>query len=305
MHTNVRNSIEKINLEHLLLENLNLKDHTSIHCGGNAQYAAYPTDFEELRMLLTFAQEQNLEITILGGGTNTLISDQGIAGLTIITTHLARRHVQGEMYCVRGGCPLDKAISQAIDDGLGGLELLGGIPGTVGGAVYGNSGAYDVQISDLLYYVDYMTFDGKLHRMQTHLDDFSYRRSPFTGRKDIIIYEAGFRLRPTTQTSEVRTRKDEVKQIRKQKGLYDYPSLGSIFKNPPNNKAAALIESCDLKSASVGGASINPSHANIIVNTEGKATSSDVKALIDLIKQTVQDKTQITLEEEIKYIGRW
>ncbi|MGH0053510.1 MAG: UDP-N-acetylmuramate dehydrogenase [Sphaerochaetaceae bacterium] len=305
MHTNVRNSIEKINLDHLLIANLELGPHSSIKCGGNAQWGAYPTDFEELRALISYAREHDIPLSILGGATNTLISDNGVEGLVILTNHLARRHVQGEMFCVRSGCPLDKAISQAIEDGLSGLELLGGIPGTVGGAIYGNSGANGVHIGDLLYYVDYITFDGKLHRMQTHLDEFSYRRSPFTGRKDLIIYEAGFRLRPTTQTSEVRKRKDGVKKQRKQKGLYEYPSLGSIFKNPEGKKAAALIDACGLKGYAIGGASISLSHANIIVNTEGKATSEQVRSLVEYIRETVQRETHITLEEEIHYLGRW
>ncbi|MGE4453487.1 MAG: UDP-N-acetylmuramate dehydrogenase [Sphaerochaeta sp.] len=305
MPTNVRNRVEKINLDHLLMENLDLSTHSSIKCGGSAQFAAYPTNFEELRLLLTYAREHSLPLTVLGGATNTLISDTGIEGLVILTNHLARRHVQGEMFCVRCGCPLDKAISQAIEDGLEGLEMLGGIPGTIGGAIYGNSGANGVQIGDLLYYVDYMTLDGKLHRMQTHLDEFSYRHSPFTGRNDLIIYEAGFRLRPTTQTSEVRKRKDAVKKIRKQKGMYDYPSLGSVFKNPEGEKAAKLIDSCGLKGHTVGGASVSSTHANIIVNRDGNATSEDVRVLIEYIRMTVQKRTSITLQEEIHYVGRW
>ncbi len=305
MPTNVRNHVEKINLDHLLIENLELATHSSIKCGGSAELAAYPTNFEELRILLAYAREQGIPLTVLGSATNTLISDKGIEGLVILTNHLARRHVQGEMFCVRCGCPLDKAISQAIEDGLEGLEMLGGIPGTIGGAIYGNSGANGVQIGDLLYYVDYMTLDGKLHRMQTHLDEFSYRHSPFSGRSDLIIYEAGFRLKPTTQTSEARKRKDAVKKLRKQKGLYDYPSLGSVFKNPQGEKAAKLIDSCGLKGHTVGGASVSLTHANIIVNREGNATSEDVRALIEYIRTTVQKETSITLLEEIHYVGRW
>ncbi len=305
MPTNVRNSIEKINLDYLLIQNLELGSHSSIQCGGNAQWAAYPTNFEELRILITYAKNNDLPLSILGGATNTLISDKGVEGLVVLTNHLARRHVQGEMFCVRSGCPLDKAISQAIEDGLEGLEMLGGIPGTIGGAIYGNSGANGVQIGDLLYYVDYMTLDGKLHRLQAHPDEFSYRHSPFTDRDDLIIYEAGFRLKPTTQTSEVRKRKDTVKKHRKQKGLYDYPSLGSIFKNPEGKKAAALIEACSLKGHTIGGASISPRHANIIINKDGKATSEEVRALIEYSKTTVQNEMHITLQEEIHYLGSW
>ncbi|MGE4584155.1 MAG: UDP-N-acetylmuramate dehydrogenase [Sphaerochaeta sp.] len=305
MPTNVRNSDEKINLDQLLIRHLDLSTHSGIRTGGKADLAAYPSNFEELRALLAFATEQNLPVTVLGGGTNSLISDDGIAGLTILCSHLTRRHVQGEMFCVRCGLALDKAIDLAIEDGLSGLELLGGIPGTVGGAIRGNSGANKVQIADVLYYVDYMTFDGKLHRMQTHLDEFTYRHSPFSDRDDVIIYEAGFRLLPTLQTSEARKRKDGAKKERKKSGQYDNPSIGCIFKNPQGQHAGSLIDSLNLKGYTVGGAQVSNRHANMIINSNGKATSTDVKLLIDYIKAQVFAHTKISLEEEIRYLGRW
>jgi len=305
MPINVRNSHEKINLEELLVPNLSLSLHSSINTGGKADMAAYPTDFEELRALLAYANSHSMPITVLGGMTNSLISDQGIEGLTILTTHLGRRHVQGEMFCVRTGLALDKAIDYALEAGLSGLELLGGIPGSVGGAIYGNAGAYGMAIGTLLYYVDYMTFDGKLHRKQTHCDEFSYRCSPFTGRKDIIIYEAGFRLNPTLHTSEARKQKDEIKHTRKEKGHYENPSLGSIFANPPGDNAGKLLEECDLKGKSIGGAMISNRHCNVIINSNGKATSSDVYALLSLMQNEVLKKTGVKLRPEIQFIGRW
>ena len=305
MHTNVRNSDEKINLDHLLVEQVELAAHSGIHTGGKADLAAYPSDFEELRALLDHARKYSIPITILGGATNSLISDDGIEGLTIITSHLRRRHVQGEMFCVRSGLLLDRAIDLAIEDGLGGLELLGGLPGTVGGAIAGNSGAHGMHISDVLYYVDYMTFDGKLHRKQIHRDDFSYRNTPFSNRKDIIIYEAGFRLTPITQTSEARKRKDEVKAKRKQNGQYEHPSIGCIFKNPEGMHAGQLIDECGLKGLGIGGAKVSSRHANFIINPNKQATSTDVRALIEHVRQEVFEKHHVRLEEEIHYVGRW
>ncbi len=305
MSTNVRNSHEKINLDELLVSNLCLDNHSSISTGGNADLAAYPTDFIELRALLGYANRHNLPVTILGGMSNSLISDQGIEGLTILTSHLTRQHVQGQMFCVRSGLGLDRAIDIALEAGLSGLELLGGIPGSVGGAIHGNAGANNMAIGDLLYYVDYMSFDGKLHRKQVHADEFSYRRSPFTGRKDIIIYEAGFRLNPTMHTSEAKKQKDEVKHKRKESGLYEYPSLGSIFANPAGAYAGELLERCDLKEASIGGAAISARHCNRIINVEGKATSTDVLALLTLMQDEVLKRTGIHLHPEIQLIGRW
>ncbi|HKL58812.1 MAG TPA: UDP-N-acetylmuramate dehydrogenase [Sphaerochaeta sp.] len=305
MPINVRNSHEKINLEELLVSNLSLAQYSSINTGGKADLAAYPTDFEELRSLLSYAESLAMPITVLGGMSNSLISDQGIEGLTIMTTHLARRHVQGEMFCVRSGLALDRAIDFALEAGLSGLELLGGIPGSVGGAIYGNAGANGMDIGTLLYYVDYMTFDGKLHRKQTHCDEFSYRCSPFSGRKDIIIYEAGFRLNPTLHTSEAKKQKEEVKRKRKAKGHHENPSLGSIFANPPGEYAGKLLEGCNLIGTSVGGAKISNWHNNCIVNSNGKATSRDVYELLSLMQEAVLNKTGITLRAEIQLIGRW
>lgn len=305
MHTNVRNSIEKINLAQLLTEQVELSMHSQIRCGGKADLCAYPSDFEELRLLLDYAQANNLPVTVLGGASNSLISDDGIEGLTIVTTHLTRRHVQGEMFCVRGGMLLDRAIDLAIEDGLGGLELLGGVPGTVGGAIVGNSGANGVHIADLLYYVDYMTLDGNIHRMPVHRDEFAYRNTPFSHRKDIIIYEAGFRLKPITQTSEARKIKEEVKAKRKAKGQYDNPSIGCIFKNPDNLHAGQMIDDCNLKGFTIGGAQVSHRHANFIINANGRANSHDVKALIEHVRAEVQKKFAVTLQEEIHYIGRW
>lgn len=305
MPINVSNTSEKINLEKLLQHNVELSLHTSIHTGGCADLAASPSDFEELRELFAYSRQQNLEITVLGGGTNALISDEGIGGLVILTNHLTRRHVQGEMFCVRCGLQLDKAIDLAIEDGLGGLEMLGGLPGTVGGAIHGNSGAGGTQISDLLYYVDYMTFDGKLHRLNTIAEDFPYRSSPFLKRKDLVLYEAGFRLVPTTQTSEARRVKDDAKKQRKTSGQYDNPSLGCIFLNPPHWIAGKLIEDAGLKGKIIGGAQISHRHGNIIINRNGKATSGDVHELIQFCKQKVLEETGIMLVEEVQYLGRW
>lgn len=305
MLTNVRNRIEKINLEELLVANLSLAPHSSIGTGGKADLAAYPTDFEEIRALLYYAKDHKLPITVLAGMTNSLISDQGIPGLTIITTHLTRQHVQGEMLAVRSGIIFDHVIDLALEAGLSGLEMLAGIPGTVGGAVYGNAGAHGAATADLLSYIDYMTFDGKLHRLQANSDEFSYRRSPFLGRKDVILYELGFRLTPTLHSSEGKKLKNEVKHARHAKGYNDNPSLGSTFRNPPGEHAGELLQRCNLQGTSVGGAMVSKRHCNFIINANGKATSADIYTLMMLMRQRVQEQTGILLQPEIQLIGRW
>jgi len=305
MANNVPSQSEKINIGQSIKENLDLTSLSTMHIKAKAQFGAFPSELPELRALLSWASEQSLPVTILGGGSNCIISDQGIKGLAIIMTGMNRSHINGELFCVRPGLNLESAIDRASEAGLAGLEMLGGIPGTVGGAVFGNAGANNVQISDNLYYVDYLTLDGKLHRMQTHADEFSYRHSPFMEMKDIILYEAAFRLTPTRQTAQLRIIKEGAKQRRKEKHQYDYPSAGCLFRNPPGLFAGKIIEDAGLKGCHIGGAMISPYHANYLINIDGTATGSDARALSELVHDTVRAKTGIELQYEVRFLGSW
>lgn len=300
MDSNVRNHHEKIKFEHL-----SLAPYSNIRCGGSAEYAAIPKTGEELRAALLWAADQNLGVTVIGGGTNSLVSDRGIDGVTILTTNLTELNVQGGLLIAQSGVLFDQMIDFAIDNSLGGLEPLGGLPGTVGGAIAGNSGANGVLTGDLLYWVDCFDRSGRLIRLRAHPDSYSYRHSPFVERNDLVIWEAAFRLNPITKTNEARRSKEEFKQARLSKGQYRYPSIGCIFKNPASHGAGRIIDSCGLKGYTLGGAQVSSSHANFIINADQRATSDEVKALIDHIKTVVQQKTQIVLEEEIRYLGRW
>jgi len=300
------NMDEQSSYENLITQNESIAEHTTFKCGGTADYTATPTSLQELRETLEFVRQRQLPLTILGGGSNVLVSDRGIRGMVLFTRKLTSCHVRGELLCSRCGLSLDKAINFAIENGLAGMERLGGIPGTVGGAIAGNAGVPGLQISQSLEYIDYLTLDGNLHRMEATTDLFSYRHSPFSDRDDLVIFEAGFRLAPTNQTAEARLRKEQAKTKRRQTGQYDYPSAGSMFKNPKEGLfAGKLIEERGLKGRRYGGAQISVAHANFFLNPEHKATSLDIWRLAEIARRTVLEATGIDLQREIKLIGDW
>lgn len=283
-----------------------MADYTTFKCGGTADYMATPTSLQDLRNVLTFAADNQLPVTVLGGGSNVLISDRGIRGLVLVTRKLTTCHVRGELLCPRCGLSLDKSINFAIENRLNGMEALGGIPGSVGGAIAGNAGIEGVSIGDFLEYVDYLTLDGKMHRMEATPDLFTYRHSPFSGRKDCIIFEVGLRLAPTTQSAEARLRKEQAKRRRRQAGQYDVPSAGCMFKNPGQGiYAGKILDECGLKGRRYGGAKISELHANFFLNPDCTATSTDVWRLSEQARITVLDKTGIELQREIQLLGDW
>lgn len=301
MVQNVLSACEKINVDDILVKDADLSGRNTARLPSKAEWAAWPKDYHEIRAALAWAKERNLPVTVLGGCSNSILSRRGIKGLAIMTTHLTRCHINGELFCVRGGLALNKAVDLAIDAGLSGLELLSGIPGTVGGAVWGNAGSNGRQISDTLYYVDYLTLDGEFHRLGVRQEEFGYRTSPFQ-TLPCIIYEAGFRLRPTRQTAQLKTISEGCRSFRKTAHQYTLPSAGCTFKNPEGQSAGKLIDSLGLKTLSVGGASVSPWHANFLVNN-GTATGEDFLALAEKIKSEVKAKTGITLSYEVRFIG--
>ncbi len=300
MAFNVRNQSEKIKFVEPQLAPL-----SQIHTGGDADLLVRPATFYQLQAALTFADSENLPVTLLGSLSNSLVSDRGIPGLAIHTALLKRMYIQGSLLVSQCGSSMDRLIDYAIENGLGGLERLGGLPGTVGGAVYGNSGSHGLYTADHLYWIDYLDRRGNLIRMRAHSEEFSYRHSPFWGRDDMTIYEVAFQLEPIIRTNEARVEKERYKAERRDKGQYTHPSIGCIFRNPDGESAGRIIDSLGLKGTRIGGAMISPEHANFIINRDGEATSDDVKALIALVKDTVQKERSISLAEEIRYLGSW
>lgn len=302
--TTIRNGLEKINIDKILLRNIPLAPLCSFHTGGDADLLGTPSDLEELRALLEYAREKALTLTVLGGGTNVLVSDRGVRGLTIVTTRMNSHHVRGTLVCAQAGQLIDRTIQIAIEHSLGGVELLGGLPGTLGGAVRGNAGAHGVHIGDFVEWVDHVDTFGVLHR--TYRDDleFSYKHSVFCTKPDIIV-EVALRLIPNKETSEAMRLREQSRKLRFSAGQFDHPSAGCMFKNPVGPPAGALIEQASLKGALQGGAAVSERHANFIINQQGDATSADILTLAERIACTVKSHSGITLEREVQLIGQW
>lgn len=302
MNINVSHQDEKIKEEDIIQRDVPLAPFTTIKTGGKAQYFCSPGRFEELIVALSFAQVNNLRIYIIGAGSNVLISDKTIEGLVIRTNRLCRYSIRGNVFSCRCGMALDRAINITQNDGMLGLEGLSGIPGSIGGAIYGNAGAYGYTISDRLLYVDYIKQDGKSYRMDRNVEDFGYRNSPFKHMEKVIIFEAGFILDKNKYSTFAKQVKDNNKKSRISKGLLAYPSAGSIFKNPPNQIAGKLIEACGIKDLKINDAFICETHANYIMN-RGSASSTDIYNLSQICKQKVFEKFNIELEYEVQLIG--
>jgi UDP-N-acetylmuramate dehydrogenase len=302
--TTIRKADEKINIDHLIHHQVALAPLSSYRTGGQADHFIVPANLTQLRAALQWATERDMPITILGGGSNVLISDEGVEGLVIATSGLTDHHVRGRIFCCQCGLPLDTAINVAIEHSLSGLEPLGGLPGTTGGAVRGNAAAGGLWISERIEWVDYLDYHGNFFRYQGMNEGFSYKSSPFA-RMPVIIFEIAFRLIPNKNTSEARLQKELSRTQRMESGQFDLPSAGCMFKNPHGNSAGKLIEEAALKGLTLGGAQVSPNHANFIVNYSHQATSQDIYDLSVHVQQEIERQYGITLEREVILIGRW
>ena len=278
----------------MISQEVSLKKYSTFKIGGPAKFFAEPKSIADIRKLLMFCKKGNEKFFILGNGSNVLFSDNGYDGLVIkIGKNL------------EAGKSLHDVIQTAANSGLGGIEKLDGIPGTLGGAIYMNAGAHGQQISDCIKSVVSVTNYGGIITRTNEECQFSYRSSVFKRLLDEIIVSAEFDFVPMSKEIINKNRK-EVLAWRRKKQPLKYPNAGSVFKNPTDNlpltdshlSAGYLIDSCGLKGCRVGDAQVSELHANFIVN-RGSATAADVKALMQKIVQEVEKKHGIVLEPEI------
>lgn len=304
VNNRIGKAVEKINIAHLVEKNVALKALSSYNTGGQADLFAQPKNLEEAQELIKWAINKNIPYTVLGGGSNVLISDEGVEGLVISTASLLNYHIRGRIFVVEAGLLVDKAINISIENFLSGLEALGGLPGSIGGAVWGNSQAAGLSIAELIEWVDYIDNEGSLRRLHAIDSKFSYKSSPFM-TKNSLIFEVAFRLEPTKDSSAARQFKEKQRKIRFAKGQFDFPSAGCYFKNSGDISSGKLIDEAQLKQLSVGGAAVSPTHANFIINKDNRASSADIYQLGELIRKEILKKYNIDLEREVVLIGRW
>lgn len=277
--------------------------HTSFQIGGNADAFVCPSDTKQIKAVTDICTMLEVPFFILGNGTNLLVSDEGVRGVVIhIGKNMGKIEIDGDVMYAGAGALLSSAAGAAMKSSLSGLELLGGIPGTVGGAVYMNAGAYGAQISDLLAESSYVDRDGNAGVYAADEHCFGYRRSIYTD-SDKVVTGAVFKLRRKS-TDEIKSLMGEYAKRRRDKQPLAFPSAGSVFKRPEGHFAGALIEQAGLKGFSIGGAQVSEKHAGFIINTGG-ATAADVMHLIEHIKDTVYKKDGVMLECEIKMLGKF
>lgn len=284
-----------------LLRNEPMSRHTTFRVGGPVALLAVAKTEGEVKAALRVAANSGIEPFFLGNGSNLLVSDQGYNGFVLKYSFGPGRvrELNGELVA-GAGLLLPQLAGAALDRGLTGLEFASGIPGSVGGAITMNAGAYGGEIAQVLSWVKTIDLTGKMETVSAKDCDLSYRHSAFSDGRRLIL-EAGFRLEQGDRET-IRAAMADLAARRKEKQPLEYPSAGSTFKRPQGHFAATLIDQCGLKGLTVGGAQVSEKHAGFVIN-RGGATCADILELTEQIKSKVWDKTGVTLELEVKTLG--
>ena len=293
---------EKLEITQKIIHNEPMRNHTSFKIGGNADLFVSVVNEDELKQALNYAKLKNYPITIIGNGSNLLVSDSGIRGLVIKIDiqHLNIQDNKNDIEVRVGSGNKMMALGiQLKENEISGFEELSGIPGTIGGAVFMNAGAYGKEMKDIVISTKCMNKDGEIFELSNEEQNFEYRSSIFN-QKEYIILETKLKLQKGNKEDIVQKMKEYLSK-RKEKQPLEYPSAGSTFKRKEGIITAKLIDECGLKGYKIGGAMVSEKHAGFIVNT-GDATAKDVLDLIKYVKDKVFKKYGVEIEEEIKLI---
>ena len=300
------NNIEALEKYALSLEcsaerEVSMKNYTSFKVGGPAELFLSPEDAGQTAKLVRFCEKEEIPVFVLGKGSNLLVSDRGIKGAVIYTGKQCGISLVNENTVrAQSGASLAQLCTFALENSLSGLEFAYGIPGTVGGAVFMNAGAYGGEMKDVLLNSEYVSTDGTSGEIDNEAMELSYRHSAYEN-SNLVITAASVRLAPADR-NEIKSTMNDILARRKEKQPLEYPSAGSTFKRPEGNFAGALIEQCGLKGVSVGGAQVSERHAGFIIN-RGGATAADILSLIKHVQARVKAQTGVSLETEIRLIG--
>ena len=283
------------------LENEPLSRHTSFHIGGPARFFVIPGDEGQLTMLMAFIRELGAPYAVIGNGSNLLVRDKGIRGAVIqIYNRMAEITIEGNIIHTKGGALLSAVAARAADKGLTGLEFASGIPGSIGGAVVMNAGAYGGEMKDVLASVDVLTQDLEIKTIPAAELNLGYRYSSIP-EKGYLVLGATLQLKKGN-AAEIRGRMAELAEQRRAKQPLQYPSAGSTFKRPEGYFAGKLVQDAGLKGKTIGGAQVSEKHSGFLINIGG-ATAQDILDLIAFCQKEVKDKFGVTLETEVKIVG--
>ena len=277
--------------------------HTTFRVGGPADYFVTPDSEERLQGLLELLREDGTPYYVVGNGSNLLVGDKGYRGVVVqIGRRMNRIHVAGNTIEAQAGVPLSRLAAQALEEGLKGLEFASGIPGTLGGAVMMNAGAYGGEMKQVLQSARVLTTEGKIETRTVEEMKLGYRTSIFADNGDIIL-SALIRLE-TGEREQIRARMEELKTQRMTKQPLEYPSAGSTFKRPEGYFAGKLIEDAGLRGFQVGGAQISEKHCGFVINRE-QATATDIRSLMERVADKVEETSGVRLEPEVRQIGEF
>jgi UDP-N-acetylmuramate dehydrogenase len=286
---------------------VSLKGLTTWKVGGAAEWYLEPRTLAETQTGLAWARQHHLAVTIIGAGSNLLISDRGLAGLVICTRHLRHANTQFDNETRSISADAGKMVAslawQAARRGWGGMEWAAGIPGTVGGAVVMNAGAHGHSTQEILVSTEVLNLDGSIEILANQDLNYSYRTSNLQGDSRIVL-SAKFELQAAADPDAIKARTFRDLEKRHSTQPYDRPSCGSVFRNPSPQHAAALIEGLGLKGFRIGDAEVSTLHANFIINRQD-ATASDIRSLIYYVQSQVKAKHSIELEPEVKMLGEF
>lgn len=295
--------LEQILTKDRIRQNEPMKNHTTFRVGGPADIFLTPSA-EELPAVLSVCREERVPVTVIGNGSNLLVGDRGIRGVVIcIGSGMRGIRVDGEKIFLEAGVTLAAAAQQAAKAGLTGLEFASGIPGTFGGAVVMNAGAYGGEMKDVIVSVRVISEDGEILTLSKEELDLSYRHSVIPERGYLVI-DGELLLTREKDPDQITERMEELKKKRIEKQPLEYPSAGSTFKRPEGYFAGKLIMDAGLRGFSVGGAAVSEKHCGFVIN-KGNATAADICALMDEVTRIVKEKYAVTLEPEVKKVGEF
>ena len=278
-----------------------MKNHTTFKIGGPAQYYVTPESVTQIQEVVSLCKDKNIPLHVIGNGSNILVGDDGVNGVVLaLFNTFSDYEIKDNVITAQAGLSLIKLAVIALREGLTGLEFASGIPGSVGGAVYMNAGAYDGQMKDVVTSVTVLDEAGNIRILGRDELDMGYRTSA-VAKHNMIVLQVIIELKAGDK-EQIKDRMNQLSELRKQKQPLEYPSAGSTFKRPEGYFAGKLIADAGLKGYSIGGAAVSEKHAGFVVNMGG-ATAKDVVELTDYIKKRIIEQFGVTLELEIKKIG--
>ncbi|QDP42059.1 UDP-N-acetylmuramate dehydrogenase [Radiobacillus deserti] len=299
-HQDIYEKLVQVASKENVLVNEELRNHTYTKLGGKADFLVTPETYDQVQRIVKLSNEEHIPFTLLGNGSNLIVKDGGIRGIVLTLKRLTNIKEENETVIAQSGAAIIEVSRFALAKKLKGLEFACGIPGTVGGALFMNAGAYGGEIKDVLKYAIVVDRKGNILKLNADDLDLGYRSSNIPDR-GLIVLEAHFALSPGNY-EEIKAIMEDLTFKRESKQPLEYPSCGSVFKRPPGYFAGKLIQDSELQGKGIGGAEVSTKHAGFIVN-KSNATATEYIAVIEMVQKTVKEKFGVDLVREVKIIG--